>query len=515
MPLANFFDKISLSASQRLKGYDRSLFEQRLLSNCIGIVYGANCLETSEGRAALDLAVRILSRLYPNMTFSDLTIDARDEDYLGQLKEVATKINPDIDISEGQSPSINLVIGDVPDFVSDQPCIYIGSRNWLAYYSATTPRSCHNTDNPFGAGSAVCLATANVFRYIFREELGNIPMDKDFCCSAFSQSLVQEEDEGPQLPASIPVSFTLVGTGAIGNAVLWSLLSLTEVSGSITLIDDQAVDLSNLQRYILMLQDHRNHSKVSVIKDLFKKHRNLSCEPLQQKWQIAVNALDKEKTKLVATAVDTTKERLEIQSILPEVILNAWTSPEGIGVSRHLDFTRELCLGCLYLPLSKHKSDSEKIAESLGNPSLEPFIREYLANKLPVDDRFIAVISQHTNIDAQLLSTFRQQRVEIFYSKVICGGRVIPGRTDGQVAYDMEVPLAQESVLAGLLLGAEIVIQSLQLRKIRIEPLTKINMMQPIHNYLLEEETKHHSGFCICQDPIFLDRYKGKWLING
>ena len=194
--------------------------------------------------------------------------------------------------------------------------------------------------------------------------------------------------------------------------------------------------------------------------------------------------------------------------------MNAWTSPEGIGVSRHLDFTRELCLSCLYLPLHKHKSDSEKIAESLGNPALEPFIREYLANKLPVDDRFIAGISQNTNIDAQLLSTFREQRVEIFYAEAICGGRVIPGRADGQTAYDMEVPLAQESVLAGLLLGAEVVIRSLQLRKKQIEPLTKINMMQPIHNYLLEAETKHHSGLCICQDPIFLDRYKDKWPVN-
>ncbi|KAA9338984.1 E2 ligase fold family C protein [Adhaeribacter soli] len=511
MALANFFDKISLSVSQRIKGYDRSSFEEKLLSNCVGIVYGSNCLKTSEGRAGLDLAVRIFSRLYPKITFLNLAKKTYSLTYTEQLKSLATEINPEIDCSDKQAPTIYLVVGKVSNFTAAQPCIYIGSNNWNAYFSTAVAQTCKDTNNPFGIGSAICFGAANIFRCIFKEELGNTPLDKDFCFSVFSQGLCHKAKVAPVLPASIPISFTLVGAGAIGNAMLWSILQLQEVIGKVTMVDDQTVARSNLQRYVLMLQNHINHPKLTIIEKLFEKHPGLSIEPLQAKWQSIASILTKDQLQLLVTAIDTTKERLEIQSLLPKIILNAWTSPEGIGVSRHLNFIEGVCLSCLYLPEYQEKSASVKIAESLGNAAVEPFIRQYLANDLPIDDNFVAAISQICGIDEQLLNSFKGDQVEIFYSEAICGGRVIQNMTNGQVSQDLEVPLAHESVLAGLLLGAEVIIQSLQLRETPIEPLTKINMMQPIHNYLLEAEGKHHSGLCICQDSIFLKRYTVKW----
>jgi hypothetical protein len=41
---------------------------------------------------------------------------------------------------------------------------------------------------------------------------------------------------------------------------------------------------------------------------------------------------------------------------------------------------------------------------------------------------------------------------------------------------------------------------------------TKIDLMHPIHPYLLEEEDKHYSGRCICQDETFKERYREKWI---
>ncbi|WP_424292686.1 E2 ligase fold family C protein [Daejeonella sp.] len=125
----------------------------------IGIVYGANCLETSEGRPALELAVRILSRLYPNITFCDLNTNNEGEGYVEKLKLMATEINPEINISDGQTPTVNLVIGDVPGIVSEKPCIYIGSSNWVAYYSSTVPRPCTKTHNPFGGEKQKSLSS--------------------------------------------------------------------------------------------------------------------------------------------------------------------------------------------------------------------------------------------------------------------------------------------------------------------------------------------------------------------
>ena len=67
MALANFFDKIHLGAAQILKNYNRSTFETKLLSNCVGLSIGTLALETYEGRVALDLLIRLLARLHPTM----------------------------------------------------------------------------------------------------------------------------------------------------------------------------------------------------------------------------------------------------------------------------------------------------------------------------------------------------------------------------------------------------------------------------------------------------------------
>ena len=279
------------------------------------------------------------------------------------------------------------------------------------------------------------------------------------------------------------------------------------------MIDKETVSSSNLQRYVLMFQDHITHPKVDLIQKMFEaKSSGVNIQAYPFSWQAVVSALPQKHLQLVATALDTKTERVFVQSALPQKIINAWTSPDCIGVSRHFDFGNEVCLACLYLPMAKVKSESEKIAEALNMGQNEPFIRQYLANNAPIDDQFVKVVSQLGGIDFEKLSIYKQQPVRVLYSEGICGGRIMAVRNNGGVPQDMEVPLAHESAMAGILLMAEVVIESLQLRLQPIEPLTKINLMKPLHQFLREKEGKHYSGRCLCQDDVFKERHKEKWM---
>lgn len=512
MALANFFDKIHFGAAQILNNYDRSAFETKLLSNCVGVSVGTLALQKHEGRIALDLLTRLLARLYPNIKFTVTGTAPENEDQINKLKGIAKEINPNIRLDVDQEETFLICLDSNPVNVQSIPTFYLGSDNWKAFHSTTIPQKIGESQNPFGAAAAVCIACSNLFRSMFADELGGPSLDENVCFSTYSQT-IQPCNIEPAFVPEISINFTLIGAGAIGNAALWAFSQMPYASGEITLVDKEPVALSNLQRYVLMMQNNKDQSKVEVMRQIFQdKNSRLNIQPIPFKWQKVIGKLQKNQLQLVATAIDTKVERLLLQSALPKKIINAWTSPECVGISRHFDFVNEICLSCLYLPTSKEKSESEKIADALNMSVQERFIREYLAQKKPVDERFITVVSEIGKIDRNKLSFFKNQPVQVLYSDGICGGGLLSMRTDSTIPQDMEVPLAHESALAGVLLAAEVVIDSLNLRTEPIEPLTKLNLMRPLHKFSKEDENKSFSGRCICQDNTFQKRYEEKWM---
>lgn len=510
MALANFFDKVNLGASQRLLNHDRGAFETKLLSQSVAVFFSAATAESFEGRTLLDLLTRLLCRLYPNVSFICDDIE-RGSKRRQALIDVAQQINPEINCSFDQTPTVGIVVGKINTRIADIPLLFIGSENWTGYLSPTMQQKIGGTSNPFGAAVAACLASANLFRQVFTMELGNIPLDSEINFSAFSQKIGMPHEE-PQLQGNIDLNFSLIGTGAIGNAVIWAFLQIPDITGNISLVDQEPVALSNLQRYVLMFQNHLNQPKVEVLQSLLLQHTQLQVHPYHEKWQDVLGNFNKNQLELIATAVDTAADRLKIQGVLPKKIINAWTSPESLGISRHNDFLNGVCLSCLYFPGGKSKSESEKIAIALNMEANEIFIRRYLANKLPIDDVFIQTVHQSAGFEIEKLTPYKGQPVQILYSDGICGGRIISAGSQHARNGDIEVPLAHESVLVGILLAAEVIIESTQLRSTAIDSLTKIDLLHPLHENTLEKESKHYSNRCICQDIHFRERYKEKWL---
>jgi hypothetical protein len=513
MALANFFDKAALGAAQVLKVFDRENFEFILKQNIIGIVFDNVAAKSQEGRATLDLIVRLTARLYPDLQIIDISNE--NDKYQKELEECALLINPEINLSKSKKASINLIVGNTDYKGSKNAKFYVGSDGWVAKFSVIKPVGSGDSKNPFGAGAAACFGAANVFRMVFKDQLVKGDCDKDFSISIFDFIKRDEiiKNNGPNIDNIHLDETQLVGIGAIGNSFIWALANIPNLTGELEIIDNQTIDLSNLQRYSLASQHDVNKLKVTLAKE-FMSNSKLIIKEKPFTWEEYMYERKDWLIRNIAVCVDSAKDRIIIQGSLPKKIFNAWTQPASLGVSRHLDFVNEACLTCLYMPDSKRKNLSEVIAESLGLKDQEPIIRKYIATKTPVDNMILSLVSNARGIPIDQLEPYLGKHMEIFYSEVVCGGILTRLNQKSEESAQVEVPSAFESALAGILLAAEIVIDAGNLRKKKIPTISKINLLRPLSNHLLEDQHKHHSSRCICQDPVFIKAYKKKWL-NG
>jgi len=77
MTLAEYFSKNLLAISQVLKNGTSEQFQSVLNNAVIGIAFDDEC-KTSEGKATLDLTIRLVARLYPKIKLIDLTTKNKD-----------------------------------------------------------------------------------------------------------------------------------------------------------------------------------------------------------------------------------------------------------------------------------------------------------------------------------------------------------------------------------------------------------------------------------------------------
>jgi len=507
MALANFFDKSALAASQVLNGYDPSAFRDLLQRSPVEIVFDQQGVNTSEGQASLELTVRLLSRLYPEIIFTAL--DADDQDQVSELKQLALSINPDIGF-EAKLPAVAIVIGKTR-IDRSCPTFYIGSKGWKIGFSAVDPIGSADSLNPFAAGAAACFGAANIFRSIFGHQLNGAGIDNSFYLSLLDFEFLDQQRFGDEPFDPIPSIFigeaTLVGLGAIGNGVIWALSKLEAIQGDLHLVDPEIVDLSNLQRYILADQDSINQSKAAVMLPHLNQNE-LKLHMYHKNWASFLGERGYRKLELVLSAVDSAQDRIAIQAALPEKIINAWTQQGDLGVSRHFDFINDACLACVYPAKATSKSESLLIAESFGLVHEEINIRQLLYNNESLDHAWIEKIAAAKDVPVELLTPFTGQPVRNFYHTVFCGGVIIGQEKNQQV----ETPMAFQSALAGILLASEFIVGKGALRSGTMPTMTRIDLLKPIAAYLNDPLLKPSHDRCICQDDDFKTQYKKKYL---
>ncbi|GAB3832955.1 E2 ligase fold family C protein [Pontibacter rugosus] len=458
MGLSNFLSKAGAAASQVLQGYTKELFEEILLRQHVCLAFDEQAATSKEGLQTLDLTVRLLARLYPCLELVPLSSNL--DSVKSTLEALAQSINPQVAFGNSGTVTVCIVVGKTK--VSyNVPTFYLGSDNWITKFSDSEPVLSGGSDNSLAAGAAACIGAANVFRYVFKDYLPNSSLDTTLSMSLVDYRLNAADPVNPDVRKINIGNVHLVGLGAVGNGFVWALRKSPYLEGNVTGVDGESIDLSNLQRYILTDQDSVDCKKTEVVKNSFcSTGLNIAYHP--EHWGEYLEQCCDLTLDTVAVGVDSAKDRILVQASLPKIIFNAWTQTNDLGVSRHIDFIKEPCLACMYLPTEEKQSQSQEIAQNLGLIDVEGegLIRQYLALNLPVDQVLIERIASAKGISVELLKPYIGYQVQAFYSQVVCGGMLMSFSNDTTAPNNVEVPLAFQSAMAGIMLAAEVIVHA-------------------------------------------------------
>lgn len=505
MALANFFDKAAVAASAVLRKYERDRFAAMLSEHAIGVAFDDAAASCEEGQRALELSLNLLARLYPHLVL--LPSGSRADALAPVLVDLARSINPDITIdSDLRDVQVCLTVGSARARTTAQH-VYVGSHGWVARVSTQEPVGSGPTNIPFGAGASACVGVANVFRYTFRAALDDANLDRDLSLSLADYTVATaERHDWPSGRANIG-EVHLVGVGAIGSGAVWALRHAADVQGVLHLIDPEAVDLTNLQRYVLTTQADVGRPKVGLAAAALADSR-LDVRLWQQRWGEYLSAASAN-LQTVAVALDSAKDRIAVQASLPRTIFNAWTQPGDLGLSRHAFLGDGACLACLYLPDRKLKDRDELVAEAIGLPQERQRVRHLLYTNEAIGRPLLESITAALGVPIEELLSFAAQPLRVFYQEALCGGIVL--RLGGGAMPPVEVPMAFQSAMAGIMLAAELVTHGSGLNEEAFGTVVRLNLLRPLQSYLAFRTKKAPGGRCLCQDSDYSARYRGKW----
>lgn len=507
MALAPYFDKAALAAATVLGGFDRDAFAATLNQQVVGLVFDERAATTPEGRTTLELATNLLARLYPRLTIIGSGEPAAR--YSVALSELARRINPEIEFSDSKVVAAVLVVGRTPAEV-EGPRVHVGSDGWIVRVSTQEPMDSGESENPFGAAAAACFGAAHVFRLIFGAALpAGSATEEAFAMSLLDLDPTARVPANPVLGPTVLGEAHLVGAGAIGNGVLWTLCRVPALSGVLHVVDGEAVDGTNPQRYVLAAPQDEGMPKVDLaVREAVRTGSTLDIRRHPAEWGRYLAMLPSPwALDLVMVALDSAEDRIAVQAALPQRVLNAWTQAGDLGVSRHDFLGDRACLACLYLPDGPSKNEDQLVAEAIGLPDQLIEVRKLLHSGAPVGEAGIHRIAAALGVPAVPLLPYAGRGLREFYSEAICGGVVLRLQGGGDRRGGTEVPMAFQSALAGVLLASALVSEAAGFPGPAGTKVI-IDLLRPLGKYLTVPVAEHPSGRCICQDPDYQQAYR-------
>lgn len=518
MTLPPFLTRIQNAAGPLVGGLGESELGDRLRDCALLLEIDADAAADPAQRAAFLLATNLGARFYPR-----LSIDAPDE-----LTEVAAALARTINSGCEFGPPPHRA--NTLSWRGGEPTaarVTVSAEGWNLSIDGTDPAPVGA--NPLAAMAAAALGIGELFRALFADLLPHGRREP----SPFAINLLTLADasSAPAVPDSVDLGTVhLAGCGAIGQAFVAALRELP-VTGTLVAVDHDDLDEGNLQRYVLSASADVNTAKPALIARALADH-GLAVETVEGRWG------EDERTgpgrQTVVSALDSKQGRIELQAGLPKEIFNAWTQPEDIGVSRHQAFGSDPCLACLGWPKHARPSESQMIADALGEHELRVVL--YLGNGTPVGQPLAPALLQPTgrlalpedaagwsqrSLLTDLIERYQLPPgqfehlgalpVRALYRDAVCAGMLIEHAGDRRGA-DVSVPLAHQSALAGILLATWLVVDRVPaLRALRPRA------TQARYNVLRGGEqvwprNRNREERCLCSDPDFCDAYTQRWL---
>lgn len=497
MSIADYHQRAAMAAAQVIAGFDSDLFRKTLEHTRVGVAIGRAGALSNEGKILGDLVVRLLARLYPSL---ELRVEVSEEGE--RLAALARAINPNIEFMN--DASVGISIGkEAPSF---DDTYFAGSNGWDALLSSQESVPTGSSQNPFGAGAASCFAVANLFNRVLLPDWQH-RITAELLFSTFQREREKTSGDIPNTDWNLVGDAVLVGLGAVGNGAVWAL-GLSSLSGVLHIIDDETLELSNLQRYVLAERTDEGKTKIQMA----KRHLRgpLKAQPHQKKWAEFVRKAGYNWPHVIV-ALDSAADRRAVQASLPKWIANAWTQPGDLGISVHNRFDGAgACLACLYLPSGRVPNDDETVARALGVPGMLNEIRTLLHTGKGVSRQLIESVAAGLGQQVDNVLEYEGRPVRDLYVEGVCGGGLIPLGSAGTPPQALHVPLAHQSALAGVLLAAALVRRSL-LGEEEGTLITRVNILGAVSDYVTQPALKAGNGLCICEDRDYVAAFRRKY----
>lgn len=509
MALADYYDRSATAVSQVVAGFDATAFRALLEGTCVGVSFGDDAASTPQGRATLDLAVRLLARLYPSLDIRTAPRASRVSSGLAaRLKRLALAVNPNITLTRAAGTGIAVGIATSP---WEQP-VYAGSDAWTGSVSLTRAQRVGRTDVVYGAGAAACLAAAATFRLVVTPA-ASPPAEATL--NVFGNSTYRPTTSSLGGGLVLPQRTILVGAGAVGQSCAWAL-ARTAVSGTVVVADPQTVDLGNMQRYVLAAQNDLDKEKAPLATAHINRVGAARGGPRVHAVPVHgtyADALAQHGYAWDATlaGVDSAQDRRAMQATLPHWAANAWTQTGDLGISDH-HYRNGACIACLYLPTGKTRNQDEIVAAALQVPDQVFQVRNLLHLGTPVPTDLCDLIASKLGLERAQVRKYAAAGIRAMYVEGVCGGGLIP-LGGHRPAAELHVPLAHQSALAGVLLAARLIRRAVGLAPDTTEVMHLDVGHDPVP-FSVQPAGKDPRGICLCQDPTFTDTYNTLWPVK-
>jgi hypothetical protein len=488
--LAPFFDRVYGAVGGHL-----SVSREALTASLENVTVGVRCggeLSPNDVWIA-ELSTNLLARLYPRLAISG------PGRLCSSLRDLASKINPNIEFIQSAPGPTTICVG----FAEVAGALFPSATGWVARLGEKGHLG-SGPANPYAAAAAAAFAAAELFRRIFLKTSTELD---------FALSLLNFDDKtGAQtnLPASSLGDVIFVGLGAVGNAALWTLARDEKRKGRLWLIDNEELEFSNLQRYVLGTAADVARHKVLLGKEALAKSQ-MSVETAKATLEDFAQEKGGLTIPTLCISVDNVPTRRAAQALLPRLAVNGWTGDRALGSSWHVVSRKAACLACLYHPHAQGPSQTDQAARALGLTSERAAL--LWVTRQPLSDDDIANAAGKFGVDRNLLEPWRGKTLGDMYTDVVCGAVPINLPVTGRVE---TVPLAHQSALAGILMAAELV-------KRTNPTLSKLSQPEPLVSWddvlrpppVIWPKPMARVRGCICGDEVFQTVYRKKWKNAG
>jgi molybdopterin/thiamine biosynthesis adenylyltransferase len=510
---------------QRLAGptSDRRQLPKVLAPGRAAVVLDRAIAGEPQAQLLFSFAVNLLARLYPivqslEVVAPPVAVGTRLPRWAGitvdeHTRNLLVAVNPPVRWTVIERPrgdaECALIVGSVS--TRAPATVFVGSDGWLARLSPTAPVPVSADVNPVGAYAAACLGVGEVCKRLLtphRELFDGTPIIPIEGPLAFSTFNYQADAAGPnpELPATVDLRrLTLVGVGAGGGALAFTLASLPNLRGILRLIEPDEVIDPNLNRYVWAdaADALAQREKANVAAALFDGVPHVRAMADPRSFHDAAPSLVPADYRYVVAAVHSREARRELQLETPMVLWDAGATDHGEFFAWRMTLGKTECMHCKHPPgLGDPERDKAVQLAHLLGLGIETWIGKVRDNEVFHEDE-ISFIANRAETSAISIDLPRPGQRYSDWEQAQCGKLRLP-------EVDDEIPFACAPVMAGVLLAGEI-IKEHYFPDVVLDSYYWNTLLGRFmtRNQPRRRPPRHDCAFC--QDDVYLAQYRRRW----